>query len=314
MGFFQDLFRGAFERNLQFADFTSDDIQNLNLLDNAEFLSFSNWTGKEGEFRTAPTGFNHGRYASLNGTSGDLPVSFFIGEQRKTRKRGERQEVYFVYSFFMDVEIPFHTPHVIVTANTDTALTRLSAFNGASVDFGKFNDFYSVLATKEHEAKTFEMFPPDTLLKIIETIPDVSFEYRKNVIRFSFKVGHVNQELTEGALMDITQDEFMHQFKSILSVLPELTDSAKTGEIQPEEFVKLKGVANPLIFFVIILMSVMLGIGALVSNNIISIDSAVPVVGVLFGGFFLSAIFAGFRSGNRRRKLRKQGFTKEPPK
>lgn len=314
MGLFEDLLRGVTDRNLQFADFTSNDIKDLSLLDNAEFASFMNWNGHEGEFRTAPAGFNNGRYASLTGTHNDLPVSFFIGEERKTRKRGDNEEVYFVYGFFMDVEIPFHTPHVIVTANRDTALTRLSAFNGRNVDFGKFNDFYSVLATKQHETKTFELFPPDTLLKIMETIPEVSFEYHKNTIRFSFKVGQMGEELTESRLRNINKQDFVNQFNSILTVLPELIDSAKTGRINPEEFVPLKGVASPLALFVVGFVVVMFAIGALVSNNLITMDSAVPVVSGIFGLLFLTAIVSGIKAGGRRRKLAKEGWTETPSK
>lgn len=312
MNFFQKIFINLSQRSIEFADFTAHDIATLNLLNNYQFTSFTKWTGKEGEFRTAPKGYTNGKYASLIGTHNGIPISFFIGEQEKTRNIGkDKKEIYYVYSFFMDVEISFFTPHVIITPIRDTSLSRLSALNGTNIDFGKFNDFYSVLATKKHEAKTFELLPPDTLLHLIERIPDVSITYHKNVIRFEFKVLPMNEELTQEKLYTITKKDFVQQFTAILNILPEIIDSAHTARITPEEFVSLKGVVSPISYLIAGGVVLSFGLIALVINGVLPMNVVGPIFAFIAGIFLLSAVITGIKAGGRRRKMRKDGFSRK---
>jgi hypothetical protein len=240
MNFFTNLLQLKEERVLDFADFTSEDIGSFNLLENANFVPFSYWTGKEGEFRTKPLGATYKKYASLSGTHKDIPLSFFIAEKHIRNRNSSSYE----YEFFIDVEIPFYTTHLIVVPHSGASATSISASNGVNVELGKFNEYYNILTAKGQEAKAFEMLPPDTLLHMMERIPNSIIHYHKNVIRIQFTIEATPLNLQKNLLPLITKESFIKNFNTVIESVVEIVDSAYAGRIEPQEFVEVKGFSN----------------------------------------------------------------------
>ena len=200
---------------------------------NAQFIPVEDWL-----YMTPMTPNRMGsalggrKYAVIRGEVANYPAEFYIGEQHSTRKRKDspREETpsYYLMASFT---LPFWVKNVNVTPS--------KSLTGGGVKLeGDFNEFFTVHTAKGQEDAAFQILPPDTMMHLLEKIPNVYLEYYQNRLIIKVPIGSTSRPVNSQrpVSIDQTSAQFFELVEAIIYSIDELGDSAKTGRTEPEGY------------------------------------------------------------------------------
>jgi hypothetical protein len=232
-------------KRLQFADFTSDDIESFGLLEDSRFVPYVELGFKEkiellsGEPLSESMESQYSKYAKylfdqdtkfpvysiMIGYYGDVLVNFLISEGTEGG-----------YSFVVQIETDFALPHMTIIPKGHPKTTLFdNSSNSVNINFGKFSQFYNVVIPKEYEVNAFEILPPDTMVRLMEEIPDIFIHYKNSLITFEFTMIESINILSKKDLLKINKSLFVKELSVLLDSLSNILKSARTGRIALEE-------------------------------------------------------------------------------
>jgi hypothetical protein len=233
--------------NLTFINFNAEHIAQLTgMLDNAIFISGQEWEQLPNYlnyYSQDNLGYQH---AIVRGQISGNPVDVFIGEQHLKHVQERKISYTPLYWLYIDITLPFSVPHVRVHPQATTVLAIKGLINSVNVDLeGDFSELFTVETSAENQISAFELLPPDTMLHLLEKIPDVFLEYQDNhlFIRLPLKMDYgKSMHITFGyntspkIHFKDTWESFCFNLHTTLAAIPELVDSANIAKIAPESF------------------------------------------------------------------------------
>ena len=226
--------------NIRFNDFDGRGIQNMTgmLGPEAQFIPVEDWVDMTPMTNNKMKPKLGGRkYAIIRGESHGYPTELCIGEQHGTRKQKdkptEEAPTYFLMASFV---LPFWVKNVHV-------LPSKAIFGGGVKLEGDFNEFFTVKTANSQKEAAFQVLPPDTMLHLLEKIPDMFVEYYQNRIIIKVLLSDtVSRSVDSTSPVHIRQTSavFFKLAKDLVDSIAELGASAQTGRTDPENYKEIK--------------------------------------------------------------------------